>query len=94
MVSPLVQSNSRCFAGKEKKKATKTAAQSQTKSTEETGISPDDLRAALAKVRAEEVPATPEEKEQYFMNHVSIGEQLAAKGMRPLNLYSLSSLSN
>ncbi|KAK7695746.1 hypothetical protein QCA50_000383 [Cerrena zonata] len=65
---------------KEKKKATKTAAQSQPEPAAGDGISPDDLRAALAKVRAEEVPADPEQKEQYFMNHVSIGEQLATQG--------------
>ena len=69
------------FTGKEKKKASKTATQSQPETPASGGISPDDLRAALAKVRAEEVPATPEEKEQYFMSHVGIGEQLATKGM-------------
>lgn len=40
----------------------------------------EELRAALAKVRDEELPETPEAKEQYFMGHVGMGEQLCAQG--------------
>lgn len=64
------------LTGKEKKKANKTAARPQGGA-----VDADDLRAALAKVRTEELPATPEEKEQYFMTQVGMAEELAAQGM-------------
>ena len=38
------------------------------------------LHDALEKVKDEESPKTPEEREAYFMQHVGIGEQLAAQG--------------
>ncbi|GAA6003519.1 TOM complex receptor protein TOM20 [Rhodotorula paludigena] len=37
------------------------------------------LKRALALVNAEQVPATPEGKEQFFMEQVALGEQLAAR---------------
>jgi import receptor subunit TOM20 len=43
-------------------------------------VGPEELREALDKVRAEEVPKTPEEKEQYFMSQVGMGEQLSTQG--------------
>jgi mitochondrial import receptor subunit TOM20 len=43
-------------------------------------ISPDELRAALAKIKAEKLPDTIEEKEQYFMSQVGLGEQLCVQG--------------
>jgi import receptor subunit TOM20 len=43
-------------------------------------VDANDLRSALESVRNEEVPLGPEEKEQYFMKQVGMGEQLCAKG--------------
>jgi hypothetical protein len=43
-------------------------------------IGTEDLRAALDKVKAEEVPRHPEQKEQYFMSQVSMGEQICTQG--------------
>lgn len=40
----------------------------------------DALREALARVKLEQVPPTPELKEQYFMQQVAIGEQLSVQG--------------
>ena len=45
-------------------------------------VSQEDLRAALRIVRGEQLPPTNDGKEQYFMQHVSIGEQLATQGTR------------
>lgn len=39
-----------------------------------------ELDAALQVVRSEDLPATPEEKEQYFMQNLALGEQLSAQG--------------
>ncbi|KAF9821281.1 hypothetical protein IEO21_00889 [Rhodonia placenta] len=63
---------------KDKKRVNKQAAQ-QEESTA-TPFTTEELRAALAKVRDEELPETPEAKEQYFMGHVGMGEQLCAQG--------------
>ena len=43
-------------------------------------ISADALREALEKIRKEDLPASSEEKEQYFMAQVGIGETLATEG--------------
>jgi hypothetical protein len=74
------------FAGKEKKKAQKTK-QALAESTGSAGsasgsasVSQDDLRAALAAIRKEPIPATPDEKEAYFMDSVSAGEALLLQG--------------
>ena len=53
-------------------------------------ISADALREALEKIRKEDLPASSEEKEQYFMAQVGIGETLATEGrsltvLRPLH---------
>lgn len=39
-----------------------------------------ELDAALQVVRNEEVPATAEEKEQYFIQNLAVGEQLTSQG--------------
>jgi hypothetical protein len=39
-----------------------------------------ELDAALQVVRNEEVPVAPEEKEQYFMQNLAVGEQLTSQG--------------
>ncbi|KZS98039.1 SET domain-containing protein [Sistotremastrum niveocremeum HHB9708] len=44
------------------------------------GISSNDLRDALEKIRGETVPDSVQEKELYFMEQVGIGEQLSTRG--------------
>jgi len=46
-----------------------------------TEVSTAALREALEQVKNEEVPESPQEKEAYFMSHVSMGEQLSAQGI-------------
>ncbi|KAF4619887.1 hypothetical protein D9613_004960 [Agrocybe pediades] len=67
---------------KEKKRVQKAVAESkQSELADSTSeITPASLREVLKQVREEPGPQSPEEKEQYFMNQVSIGEQLAAQG--------------
>ncbi|TFY54957.1 hypothetical protein EVJ58_g8550 [Rhodofomes roseus] len=62
------------------KKKVKNATQSQAGEASASGVGPEELRAALDKVRDEELPPDPEAKEQYFMTHVGMGEQLCAQG--------------
>ena len=40
-----------------------------------------ELRAAIETVKKEELPATPEAKEGYFMQQVNMGETLCAQGI-------------
>ncbi|THH15205.1 hypothetical protein EW146_g5224 [Bondarzewia mesenterica] len=79
---------------KDKKKVDKTVAQS----TDVPNASPShigpvgeaELRAALEKVQKDQEPATPEEKEAYFMTQVNLGEQLCAQAIcfyRALRVY-------
>lgn len=63
------------FAEKEKKRVDK-----NNQADEPPPISPELLLETLKKLQADELPASPDEKEQYFMNHVGIGEQLALQG--------------
>jgi mitochondrial import receptor subunit TOM20 len=58
----------------------KTTAQSREAQAASSQIGTEDLRAALDKVKAEEVPGTPEQKEQYFMSQISMGEQICTQG--------------
>lgn len=62
---------------KEKKRVTK-ATKTEDSTTETASI--NDLRAALELIKTEPVPASVEEKERYFMEQVSMGEQLCARG--------------
>ncbi|KAF8525317.1 hypothetical protein JB92DRAFT_2877469 [Gautieria morchelliformis] len=64
---------------KEQKKAHRTATATKASEGAE-GPSKEVLREALEKVKNEKVPDSPEEKEQYFMQNVSVGEQLCAQG--------------
>ncbi|KAF9226766.1 MAS20-domain-containing protein [Gyrodon lividus] len=64
---------------KEKKRVIKSQTPSEA-SASIGGVDANELRTALEKVRQEEVPAGPEEKEQYFMTQVGMGEQLCAQG--------------
>jgi import receptor subunit TOM20 len=58
----------------------KTTAQSKEVEAASHQISAEDLRAVLDKVKAEEVPSTPDQKEQYFMSQVGMGEQISSQG--------------
>ncbi|KIK82048.1 hypothetical protein PAXRUDRAFT_14928 [Paxillus rubicundulus Ve08.2h10] len=64
---------------KEKKRVAKSQTPSEA-SASIGGVDANDLKSALEKVREEEVPAGPEEKEKYFMSQVGIGEQLCSQG--------------
>ncbi|KAG6334866.1 hypothetical protein ID866_4226 [Astraeus odoratus] len=64
---------------KDKKRVAKSQASSETPASSGS-VGEDDLKTALEKVRNEEVPASPEEKEKYFMSQVGMGEQLSAQG--------------
>lgn len=68
-----------CFLGKEQKRAHRTAIKAS--GSAEEGPSKEVLREALEKVKSEKVPDSPEDREQYFMQNVSVGEQLCAQGM-------------
>ena len=61
--------------GKEKKRVDKDAAQATP-----APLDAEALRNALNKIREEELPEGPEEKEQYFMSQVGLGEQLSTQG--------------
>lgn len=78
----LVQTHVRVVAEKEKKRVAKEVEQTKKHELAEatSGITQANLREVLQQVKAEPEPRTPEEKEQYFMTQVSIGEQLAAQG--------------
>ncbi|KAI1786676.1 MAS20-domain-containing protein [Ganoderma leucocontextum] len=65
---------------KEKKKVTKQTQQAQAAAESTSEISPAAIKDALLKIREEEVPPTPDEKEGYFMMQVQIGDQLVQKG--------------
>ncbi|KAF7798911.1 hypothetical protein EIP86_010139 [Pleurotus ostreatoroseus] len=60
---------------KEKKRVDKDAAQATP-----APLDAEALRNALNKIREEELPEGPEEKEQYFMSQVGLGEQLSTQG--------------
>ncbi|KAI0650238.1 MAS20-domain-containing protein [Trametes meyenii] len=65
---------------KEKKKVTKETQQAQAKAEAASEVNPVEIKAALLKIREEDLPATPEEKEAFFITQIQIGEQLAQKG--------------
>lgn len=61
---------------KEKKRLDKSA----TAQADSNGVTPEKLREAIERLAAEETPKSPEEKEQFFMTQVSLGETLAGQG--------------
>ncbi|OBZ77168.1 Mitochondrial import receptor subunit tom20 [Grifola frondosa] len=63
-------------AGKEKKRVDKRVAEHVAAHA----ISQEEIRAALLKVRDEELPPTSEERETYFLDQVAVGEQLCSRG--------------
>lgn len=66
-----------CALVKDQKRALRTA----TKAAGSAGNpSKEELREALQKVKDEQLPDSAEAKEQYFMQSVSVGEQLCARG--------------
>lgn len=73
------------YAGKDKKRVNKQAAQTQESSNASLGISVEELKTALAKLRDEHLPVDSEEKEHFFMSQVSLGEQLCAQGENSTN---------
>lgn len=67
--------------GKDKKKADKAATASKIQgATQFSGNRSEELRAALEKIRAEPLPGTTNDKENYFMSQAGIGEQLCTQG--------------
>ncbi|KAI0268230.1 MAS20-domain-containing protein [Gloeopeniophorella convolvens] len=71
---------------REKKKVDKTVAQTASSAPAsesglgDLGIPSADILAAMQRVKDDQVPNTPEEREQYFMSQVEKGEELCAKG--------------
>jgi import receptor subunit TOM20 len=70
---------------KQKKKVDKSIAESKqaeasATSADSTEITAALMQEALEQIKTEQPPQTPEEKEQYFMQQVSVGEQLSTKG--------------
>ena len=67
----------------DKKRVDKAVAESKTsvEPSDSKEITPEKLRDALEQLKNEDSPKTPEGKEAYFMQQVSIGEQLVAQGM-------------
>jgi hypothetical protein len=73
-------------SGREKKKLDKSAAQ-EAASSAPAGDAPlptEEILAAMARVKDDQVPTTPEEREKYFMSQVEKGEQLCARGRSTL----------
>lgn len=73
------------FTGKDKKRVDKSVAQQSkeslaSSSSAPSAITPAVLREALEQIKNEPGPQSPEEKENYFMSQVGMGEQLAAQG--------------
>jgi hypothetical protein len=69
------------YIGKQKKKVEKRVAESQSQESQGSqAVSVEELKAALARIRTEPVPASPEAREQYFMSQVGMGETLCMQG--------------
>lgn len=64
------------------------AKQSQAAASREQVAQADSLRAAVRQMKNERVPTNVEEREQYFLEQVAIGEALAAKGKKGCVLYA------
>ena len=59
---------------------TKQTEQAKAASDAASVINAAEIKNALLKIREEEVPPTPDEKEGYFMMQVQVGDQLVQKG--------------
>lgn len=78
------------LAGKDKKRAEKATTTSADVASFSSGNRAEELKAALAKIRAEPLPASTQDKEQYFMAQASLGEQLCTQGALYIISYSLT----
>lgn len=69
-------------SGREKKKLDRSNAQEATSSApaDDAPLPTEEILAAMARVKDDQVPTTPEEREKYFMSQVEKGEQLCAIG--------------
>lgn len=70
----------RYHLGKEKKRAERSQTPSEA-SASIGGVNPDELISALEKIRKEQVPTDHDERHQYFMTQVSMGETMSVKGV-------------
>ena len=73
-------SHIRVMTGKDKKKVEKSTAQLKADDVTASAPTTEQLRTALVALQKEPLPASPQEKEAYFMTQVSLGEQMAAQG--------------
>jgi import receptor subunit TOM20 len=67
---------------KERKRVNKNVEQTQKEETAPASVDTDTLREALKALKTEP-PVPMEERENYFMSQISMGEQLAAQGASP-----------
>jgi import receptor subunit TOM20 len=77
-------------SGREKKKLDKSAAEEAETSAAagDAALPAEEILATMARVKDDQVPTTPEEREKYFMTQVEKGEQLCARGRStPLGLW-------
>ncbi|KAK7049747.1 mitochondrial import receptor subunit tom20 [Paramarasmius palmivorus] len=65
---------------KQKKRVDKSIASSQASEAAANAVSQAELRQALEQVKKEPVPASPDQKEAFFMSQVAAGEQLSLQG--------------
>ena len=79
----------RAAAGKDKKKVTKQTQKAQAVVDSVSEVSAAEVKEVLYKIRAEELPATPDEKEVYFMAQVQAGDQLVQRGQFLLTMSPL-----
>ena len=77
-------------SGRDKKKLDKSVAQAATSTSASVAASGDppitEILEAMSRAKEDQVPATPEEREKYFMAQVEKGEQLCARGASTLGL--------
>jgi len=70
----------RVIIGKDKKKVEKSTAELKADDVTASAPTTEQLRTALVALQKEPLPASPQDKEAYFMTQVSLGEQMAAQG--------------
>jgi len=86
----LIHPFSQPILGREKKKLDKSVAQEATSTSASGAASGDvvlptaDILAAMARIKDDQVPTTPNEREKYFMSQVEKGELLCVQGTSTL----------
>ena len=65
-------------SGKEKKRVERAATSSSTPAASSRSLK--EIQEALQLIRNEQLPATPDDKEKYFMENLGMGEQLSTQG--------------